>query len=351
MAAYSYADFRIRIEPGPGPPGTSFRVEASSPIAGDRSTTVELPFNADQIENFILKMARPRRGVRQIDSPEMQLAKTFGGSLFSMLMSGPIGNAFREAKGAARAQGQGLRLTLSLTDVPDLAAIPWEFLYDEPDFLTTSRRTPVVRSLDVMSPMRAFDLRLPIRILAVVSLPAEADELQTGQERANLERALAPLIATGAVHIEWVEHATLGAMNDAIRDGDFHILHFIGHGGFDKQHEEGALLFEDAQHRGEIVGADRLASILRDRDSLQLVVLNSCEGARTDGRDPFSGVASSLIQREVPAVIGMQFEITDRAAIIFSTSFYRVLCEGEPVDAALAEARRAIYADKNDVEW
>ena len=46
----------------------------------------------------------------------------------------------------------------------------------------------------------------------------------------------------------------------------------------------------------------------------------------------------------------MQFEITDRAAIIFAEEFYAALVDGLAVDAALAESRKAIYGDGNDVE-
>ena len=88
-----------------------------------------------------------------------------------------------------------------------------------------------------------------------------------------------------------------------------------------------------------------------ERKSLRLVVLNSCEGARSDVSDPFSGVAGRLIERDVPAVIGMQFEITDPAAILFASEFYTVLAEGKPIDTAVSEARLAMIADQNDVEW
>ena len=95
----------------------------------------------------------------------------------------------------------------------------------------------------------------------------------------------------------------------------------------------------------------QLGTILADEVSLRLAVLNSCEGARSSLQDPFSGVATSLIEREIPAVIGMQFEITDRAAIVFAGEFYSALADGLPVDSSVAEARKAIYADQNDIEW
>ena len=55
---------------------------------------------------------------------------------------------------------------------------------------------------------------------------------------------------------------------------------------------------------------------------LRLVVLNSCEGARTTLTDPYAGVATTLVQLGVPAVVAMQFEISDRAAIVFAEELY-----------------------------
>jgi hypothetical protein len=49
-------------------------------------------------------------------------------------------------------------------------------------------------------------------------------------------------------------------------------------------------------------------------------------------------------------VIAMQFEITDDAAITFAEQLYAAIADGYPVDAALGEARRAIFASGNDVE-
>ncbi|MCB0088393.1 MAG: SUMF1/EgtB/PvdO family nonheme iron enzyme, partial [Caldilineaceae bacterium] len=74
-------------------------------------------------------------------------------------------------------------------------------------------------------------------------------------------------------------------------------------------------------------------------------------GARTSREDPLSGVAQHLVQQGIPAVIAMQFEITDQAAITLSHEFYTALADGYPVDGALAEARKAIYAMGNDIEW
>ena len=170
-------------------------------------------------------------------------------------------------------------------------------------------------------------------------------------EKAKLGQALAPLIQSGAVAIDWLETPTLRALQRQLRQADYHVLHYIGHGGYDHDADDGVVLFEDDFGRSRRITGVQLGTILQDEVSLRLAVLNACEGGRSSVEDPFSGVATSLIEREIPAVIGMQFEITDRSAIVFASEFYAALADGYPVDSAMAEARKAIYADENDVEW
>ena len=91
--------------------------------------------------------------------------------------------------------------------------------------------------------------------------------------------------------------------------------------------------------------------MIRGHRSLRLVVLNACEGARSAGDDPLGGVAQALVRQGIPAVIAMQFEISDPAALVFSKSFYQALADGLPVDVAMVEARMAMFAEGHEVEW
>ena len=47
----------------------------------------------------------------------------------------------------------------------------------------------------------------------------------------------------------------------------------------------------------------------------------------------------------------MQFEISDAAAIQFSTAFYEAVASGQPVDQAVALGRLAICSEVSDLEW
>ncbi|HET7473248.1 MAG TPA: CHAT domain-containing protein [Candidatus Limnocylindrales bacterium] len=338
-----YEEFRLRFS---GPAGGPFVVDATGPGGAGQGEFIA-PFNEDQLENFILKLGRSRGGKRKVESPETEAARKFGKTLFDTVMAGKVGEAYR----ASLAKNPDLRVTVSLGAAPSLMTIPWEFMFDTADFVATSPETPVVRTLDVAQPALPLQIELPLRILVVSCQPADADTINAGLERASLEPALKPLADRNAVVIDWLEHATLGALNEKLYSGDYHVLHFIGHGGFVAGMGEGALVFEDGKGGSDIVGADRFAAIVRARPTIRLVVLNSCEGARSSVDDPFSGVAASLIERRLPAVVGMQFEISDAAAIRFAKYFYAVLAEGKSVDRAVTEARLAMFADRDDVEW
>ena len=350
-----FADFRIRFEADPA--RGAYRLAASG-VAGETIGSFKVPFSDVELENFVLKIRRTRGGVRNgvqsrsvaFESPELNRARTFGQQLFSALMERGIGELYRAASAHARAAGQGLRLVLSLGDAPELARIPWEFLYDQPNFLSVSH-TPIVRYFDLPRRSQALELALPLRILGVVSSPADAEPLDADSERRKLGEALRPLIDAGAVILDWLSEPRLEGLVRMLRSGDYHILHFIGHGGVDSTSREAVLLMEDESGRARAVSGTQLGTIIGDTRSLRLVVLNTSEGARNSLDDPFAGVAASLIERAIPAVIGMQFEITDRAMILFASELYSALAEGQPVDAAITEARLAIYADENDVEW
>ena len=99
-----------------------------------------------------------------------------------------------------------------------------------------------------------------------------------------------------------------------------------------------------------LLRARGLAELLDDHYPLRLVFLNSCEGARGSENDAFSSTAATLVRRGVPAVVAMQYEITDGAAIEFSRDFYEALADGLPVDAAVTEARTAVSMDSM-LEW
>jgi hypothetical protein len=171
-----------------------------------------------------------------------------------------------------------------------------------------------------------------------------------GHEKRLVEEAVRNLQARGLVELAWLEGQTWRDLQRAMRHGPWHVFHFIGHGGFDPETEEGAIALSGDEGRKHLLGASDLALLLDDHYFLRLVFLNSCEGARSSPRDPFSSTAATLVRSGIPAVVAMQYEITDRSAIEFSRSFYDAVADGLPIDAAVAEARTAVKM-KSVLEW
>jgi hypothetical protein len=153
------------------------------------------------------------------------------------------------------------------------------------------------------------------------------------------------------VQLDRVPSGTLADLRAVLRGGEYHVFHFIGHGRYDPETQDGVLALEGPRGRAQLVSGSDLGALLHDERSLRLAVLNSCEGARGGISDPYSGTAQSLVYQGIPAVVAMQFEITDSAAIAFAHSLYATVADGYPLDAALAEARNAIREQPNPVEW
>jgi len=201
------------------------------------------------------------------------------------------------------------------------------------------------------TPVTPLPVSPPLRVLAMISAPADVPELQGEEEWGKLNEALQDLAGRGMVQVDRLETGTLAALQRPLRLHDYHVLHFVGHGGYDEDAKDGALALEGADGSTRLVTGRDLGLMLRGHRSLRLVVLNACEGARSAPDDPFSGVAQALVRQGVPAVIAMQFEISDPAALVFSQSLYQAIADGFPIDLAMVEARRAMFAEGNEVEW
>jgi hypothetical protein len=189
-------------------------------------------------------------------------------------------------------------------------------------------------------------------MLVITASPPDYQTLQVEKERENLDRALGHLVAAGLLEIEWLDHVTPALLRRTLDSNlGLHILHYIGHGEVSER--GGYLALEaDAESSSRSVDGRRLTAMVRDCQQMRLVTLNTCRGARSKAKDPFASVAMALSRTRVPAVVAMQHEIRDNAAITFSRAFYGRLATGWSVYEAMSEARKALYIDLGaDVEW
>ena len=289
-----------------------------------------------------------------VEVSELKTAQAVGRALFDALFTSEVRSCYRSSLAAAREQGKHLRLRLRV-EAPELAVLPWEFLYDETegDHITLLRETPLTRYLEMGRPAQLLTIQPPIRILGMIASPNDLPSLDTEQERKWMVEAIDHLLESRTVELAWVDGQTWRDLNRAMQAGDWHIFHFIGHGAFDPDLGEGGIALVDEVGGGSnFLSATQLGRLFAAHPSLRLAVVNACEGARASENNVFSSTGAVLARRGIPAVISMQYAITDRAAIEFSRTFYDGLARGLPVDGAVQEARLAIsMALGNSTEW
>jgi hypothetical protein len=163
----TYLDFDLLIERA----GSGYRARVLDSPSGQAASEFALPFSSLEIDNFLLRITRSlgdvRRRIRRLESPERELVRDFGGQLFGAVFSGKVQDALQSSLNEAYQKSAGLRLRLRLTDAPELADLPWEFLHNPSSnrFLSLSPDTPLVRYLDLPLAARPLAVTPPIRVL------------------------------------------------------------------------------------------------------------------------------------------------------------------------------------------
>ena len=354
-----YLDFDLEVGTGRD---NLYPVAVVRSPAGEATGALRFPYSAAELESrlkdlqiALLNSDVTRGSHRRLLSLTERPVQEFGRALFLALLPDDLRGCYEAALAAASSGGQGLRVKLRL-QAPELAALPWEYLFDphQEEYLALSRRTPLVRYLQVPRSTRPLAVAPPLRVLGVVASPQDPDldPLDVDGERRRVETALRGLSERGLLELTWLPGQTFRDIQRAMRAGPWHALHFIGHGGFDTQAGEGLIALADEAGGTQRLSASQLGLLLSDHDPLRLAVLNMCEGARGSPGDLYSASGATLVRHGVPAVLAMQYEISDSAAIEFARAFYEAVADGLAVDAAVTEGRIAIrLAVPNTVEW
>ncbi|MEZ4867281.1 MAG: CHAT domain-containing protein [Caldilineaceae bacterium] len=351
-----YLDFAIDVQTHAS---EHYTITVRSP-AGEARTTAPFPLTAAALETQLLKLEnailRSAGRRRRTPTPEEEAVQHFGQALFGFLLRDELLSRFRACQQLAAGQPEptGVRIKLSI-GAPELAALPWEFLYDPSrrDYLCLDANTPLVRYPALPLTVQPLPVTPPLCILGLCVDTADLTRLDVAQEKRRIERAVAELQAQGLVELHWLPGQSAAELQRAIRHGPWHIFHFIGHGSFDMLRDEGMILLADEQQQAAPLYATQLARLLaRQRHALRLVLLNACEGARSGRHDLFSSTAAALVGSGIPAVLAIHYEITDEGAIQFARTFYEALADNLPVDTAVADARNAMtLRNRFSLEW
>lgn len=234
-----------------------------------------------------------------------------------------------------------------------LLDLPWHLVAEGNPHLLVSKGLPGGGEMPAFKP----DLPKPLKVLVMIAAPEDGGaRLSYEAEEKIILDALAPLMRTGEVEVEFTDDGSLESLRRSLAGNRFHVLHFSGHGSFSAKKfgdaPEAILLLEDefSMAARPTSAADFAAVLNADPDRMPaLVFLSSCQTGMGGKDGGFRGAAQRLMQAGVPAVIAMGWSVAD----FWATHFARVFYEKTARRATLAEAFNQSLAEGRKVhrEW
>jgi tetratricopeptide (TPR) repeat protein len=237
-----------------------------------------------------------------------------------------------------------------------LLALPWELLHNGEGFLFQGARPSRVRrrlpnkfnrTVPVVAP--------PIRLLLITSRP-EDDACAYLDHRASALPLVAATEELGDVlRLSLLHPATYPALEAELARAQqagepYHVVHFDGHGVYDRRVGLGGLCFEDPSDSNKLTGrrhqtvcTDRLGPLLNNH-RIPLVLLDACQSAQAEAGS--ESVASELLQRGVVSVVAMSHSVLVETARRFVAAFYAELARGQRVGQAMLAGQRALHSDR-----
>ncbi|MFH1636456.1 MAG: CHAT domain-containing protein [Chloroflexota bacterium] len=154
-------------------------------------------------------------------------------------------------------------------------------------------------------------------------------------------------------------NATYEAVREKLRNCDYDIVHYAGHGYYQTESPEESSIFfwEDKDKQGEVLQmtAAEITLLLRE-SKVRFVYLSSCYGATTGIDverldDDFLGLADAIVQSGVPSVLGYRWPASDTGAKKLACAFYGSLLKQGSLEIALWQARCELAVNRNDPTW
>lgn len=164
--------------------------------------------------------------------------------------------------------------------------------------------------------------KTPTTLLILAADPLSQSRLRLDEEVREIQNGLRHSRRKLNVKQQWATRTK--DLRRALLDHKPTYVHFCGHGG-----GEAGIVLDDHP-----VSAEALAGLFAlFSSSVKCVVLNAC----------YSIVQATAIAQHIDAVIGMNREIGDRAAIEFAVAFYDAVGAGEPISLSFELGCNAIH--------
>jgi len=275
------------------------------------------------------------------------LLKDVGSSLYNWLFPNSIHTHLQQTEAVARQNKAKLRLRLRI-EAATIASLPLEFIYRAIGgyFLAVNPDTVFSRYLNLPLPQERVRRREgSLHMLAIIADPIDQVRLNPDEWETIIMEALAKPLTKKQITLHTVKRATRKAIRDALLEQKPDIIQFVGHGIYEDAKGYLALVDENT-NKTWLVDDESFANLFLGLDDhLGLISMATCESAQSDNPQGFLGIAPQLVQRGIPAVVAMQYEVYIKTAKVFLEDFYTSVAARKPIDWAVQSARKAVSLD------
>jgi tetratricopeptide (TPR) repeat protein len=234
-----------------------------------------------------------------------------------------------------------------------LLSLPWELMHDGRSFLFQGKNAVRVRRcLPKERAEKARPSSLPIRILLLSPRP-EDERAGYIDHRLSARPLVDAIESLGELaELKILNPPTFPQLRKALKEAadagePFDVLHFDGHGVYNRERGLGALCFEDPEdsdqtekRKSELIDAEKMATLVRDH-RIPLVFLEACQSASEER--PTASVAAKLLDEGVTSVVAMTHSVLVETARRFVTTFYHELAEGKRIGTAMIAGQNALF--------
>jgi hypothetical protein len=269
-----------------------------------------------------------------------------GERLFDLALRGSLRAPWDDFRDRFKREGaatEGRRVVLEIQP-PELRRLPWERMGKGAIRLARDPGNSFVRGL--IKSGGDLSERLPLKALVVMG--SEDEAIQAKEEVRLLEKALWKL--PHRIDYRVVRPARRQIIQQAVREFNPHVFHFIGHGTLTGGTSclileipgEGNVLWRTEDIYSDLAGAP-----------LRFAFLNACHSKGEADQSGIWSIADTFFDLGARAVVGMSDAVRGIAAAELAARLYSALVEGNPLDLAMTAARQAVEVlpDGKPEEW
>lgn len=322
--------------------------------AGQGESRFVPPFSKRDLDKLWATIHEVQQAGADATATQRAMVQDAGKRLFQATFAGEVLGCLRASFDRAHFEQMPLRVLLDLSATPDLLPLPWEFMFnaERTEYVGLAHHAPFARYTSLQHQILPVVSPTPLRMLVVAAGPSSYPRVDVDHEWIDLLDSIDFLGASGKLIVERLQKPTLLDLQRTLRQSEYHIIHYIGHGVRDSLTGEGQLVLEDEMGRSRLVSGQHLGALMRDHYTLRhMTIAAPTRVPVVTDYNALLDVARHLVRRGVATTVAPQYVVSHAEWLAFCQTLYRHLADWGPVDQAVVMGRLAMAEEGEAFGW